>query len=275
MATSEASEPKTNVKDKQVDGSEVLETSTTIATLPPAESPNPWADTLPPPSSPDTAQTMSPPAADDPVFAPISDDRPVAPLNPPVSAAVIDEFDPLVEDQAGWADMQGHPPAPPPKETPAPPPTSSGHPIDAPTQTSASGGGLSTLAAFASKLSISLPRTSSLSGQGANSPTAKGRPQSFDAAAPVASPMLRNFAAQFKRVGKRQSASTAEPPISDQDTQFTDEFVDDEVGPESRVQSPARPAVPSKDDEKPFDFQLFLDQMKTRGAEPVAKYLRS
>jgi hypothetical protein len=27
-------------------------------------------------------------------------------------------------------------------------------------------------------------------------------------------------------------------------------------------------------DEVPFDFQTFLDQMKTKGAEPVARYLR-
>jgi len=30
-----------------------------------------------------------------------------------------------------------------------------------------------------------------------------------------------------------------------------------------------------KEKEPSFDFQKFLDQMKSRGAEPVAKYLRS
>ena len=31
----------------------------------------------------------------------------------------------------------------------------------------------------------------------------------------------------------------------------------------------------ARQDPPPFDFQLFLDQMKSRSAEPVAKYLRS
>jgi hypothetical protein len=30
-----------------------------------------------------------------------------------------------------------------------------------------------------------------------------------------------------------------------------------------------------KDKDPPFDFQKFLDQMKFKGAEPVARYLRS
>jgi Rab5 GDP/GTP exchange factor len=31
----------------------------------------------------------------------------------------------------------------------------------------------------------------------------------------------------------------------------------------------------AKDKDPPFDFQKFLDQMKTKSAEPVARYLRS
>ena len=38
---------------------------------------------------------------------------------------------------------------------------------------------------------------------------------------------------------------------------------------------PGKGRVLKKDEPPPFDFQLFLDQMKTRSAEPVAKYLRS
>lgn len=33
--------------------------------------------------------------------------------------------------------------------------------------------------------------------------------------------------------------------------------------------------APRKEKEPSFDFQKFLDQMKSRSAEPVAKYLRS
>jgi len=34
-------------------------------------------------------------------------------------------------------------------------------------------------------------------------------------------------------------------------------------------------AAPGKDKDPPFDFQKFLDQMKSKSAEPVARYLRS
>jgi len=33
--------------------------------------------------------------------------------------------------------------------------------------------------------------------------------------------------------------------------------------------------APGKDKDPPFDFQKFLDQMKTKSAEPIARYLRS
>ncbi|THV02504.1 hypothetical protein K435DRAFT_963018 [Dendrothele bispora CBS 962.96] len=43
------------------------------------------------------------------------------------------------------------------------------------------------------------------------------------------------------------------------------------------MNSPSPPAPPPKQlpDDAPFDFQLFLDQIKLRSAEPVAKYLKS
>lgn len=43
-----------------------------------------------------------------------------------------------------------------------------------------------------------------------------------------------------------------------------------QVAPPPLAASPA-PATPV---EVPFDFQIFLDQMKTKSAEPVSKYLR-
>lgn len=36
-----------------------------------------------------------------------------------------------------------------------------------------------------------------------------------------------------------------------------------------------RAETPRKDKDPSFDFQRFLDQMKSKGAEPIAKYLRS
>ena len=35
------------------------------------------------------------------------------------------------------------------------------------------------------------------------------------------------------------------------------------------------PTTPRRDKDPQFDFQTFLDQMKSRSADPIAKYLRS
>lgn len=42
-----------------------------------------------------------------------------------------------------------------------------------------------------------------------------------------------------------------------------------------RENSSRERAAQGKDRDPPFDFQKFLDQMKTKSAEPVARYLRS
>ncbi|KAJ7066508.1 hypothetical protein C8F01DRAFT_1123525 [Mycena amicta] len=76
----------------------------------------------------------------------------------------------------------------------------------------------------------------------------KSRPGSIDAARPVPSPSkLSNFVEQQTRQAEAPDTSrnTPSPP----------------------------PAV--TDDPPPFDFQKFLDQMKSRHAEAVAKYLKS
>jgi hypothetical protein len=42
-----------------------------------------------------------------------------------------------------------------------------------------------------------------------------------------------------------------------------------------RRENPSQERAAAKDKDPPFDFQKFLDQMKTKSAEPVARYLRS
>jgi hypothetical protein len=234
----------------------------------PTPSPNPWDDAPPSPLATIAPSPPSPPLLDDATWTREPETEPIVPIPQHVAQAAVDEFDPLAKAQAAaWADTEGHPPAPPPKETQPPPFVESGAPIDA-ARGSAS---LSGLAAFAQKLSISLPRPGAAqSSSRPESPQPRNRPTSMDGAAPVASPMLRTFAAQLKRVGKRRSVAA----VPDSDGFGEDEY-DSDGKPQSRVQSPARPAVPGKDEEKPFDFQLFLDQMKSKGAEPAAKYLRS
>jgi hypothetical protein len=255
--------PKSVPSDDALNVETTLDASRDVAL--PVESPNPWATAPAPP--PTTTVAVPPPPADDATATWQAAAQPQSPIAHPAPQDVVDEFDPLSEAQAAaWADVEGHPaPPPPPKEKEAaptaPPTTQPGQPVDVPAARSNLGSGL---AALAQKLSISLPR------QGAHAaPPLRDRPASLDGAAPVASPMLRTFAAQLKRVGKRRSTALA----SDKDADVDDYDEDDKAV--ARTQSPPRPAVPSKDDEKPFDFQLFLDQMKTKGAEPVAKYLRS
>lgn len=94
------------------------------------------------------------------------------------------------------------------------------------------------------------------------------RPRSIDVATSVPSPStLSSFAQQ-------QSA----PPTR---TTMLDEASGTTSGTSSGQSTPAiveserdRGRTPDKDAPS-FDFQRFLDQMKTRNAEPVAKYLRS
>lgn len=79
---------------------------------------------------------------------------------------------------------------------------------------------------------------------------ARSRPRSLDTAAAVPSPAtLSSFAAQ-----QQQPPAAPSPPTSGRST-------------------PTR--RPPQDGELQFDFQRFLDQMKLKAAEPVAKYLRS
>ena len=42
-----------------------------------------------------------------------------------------------------------------------------------------------------------------------------------------------------------------------------------------RRDNPSQERTAGKDKDPPFDFQKFLDQMKSKSAEPVARYLRS
>ncbi|KAJ3531736.1 hypothetical protein NM688_g7533 [Phlebia brevispora] len=83
--------------------------------------------------------------------------------------------------------------------------------------------------------------------------TSRPRPRSLDTAAAVPSPAtISSFASQ-------QEMSRSAPSSA----------------PESGRSTPTRGGKSSDTETPSFDFQKFLDQMKTRSAEPVAKYLRS
>ncbi|KAG6811885.1 hypothetical protein H0H92_005411 [Tricholoma furcatifolium] len=176
-----------------------------------------------------------------------------------VSQDVLNEFDPLANEeqkaaQKVWETAESHPPPPPRTPSPKPPalPLKDNVPMS---PDSPHSGGLPTspfpsFASFARTFSIpSLTRP---------------RPLSLDQAKPVPSPStLSSFVAQ-------QEAATPR-----NDVMSTSKLSPAPTPP--RMSSGTSSPVPGShlQGEIPFDFQSFLDQMKSRSAEPVSKYLRS
>ncbi|KAI0629326.1 hypothetical protein C8Q77DRAFT_1066374 [Trametes polyzona] len=207
----------------------------------------------------DSESTQAPPTAP-------TEDVSSAPV--PVKADILLEFDPLAsaEDKAAqqaWSSSTGHPPPPrpigieeevaegtrAPGKVPASPVPSPPHTPSTPNRSSSPIPAFPALAALAR--TFALPLTSR--GQ---------RPRSLDTATAVPSPAtISSFA--------KQQAAPPEPQPS--------ESREDATRDATAVSSGR--STPSKGDKNqeppPFDFQKFLDQMKSKGAEPVAKYLRS
>lgn len=165
----------------------------------------------------------------------------------PVDIDVLQEFDPLAHDAAPKVEAEpvketeehrsDHPETSP--TAPAPPPKDIIVPLQAPQTPLTSIFPQSTLSAIARTFSIPI----------------KSRPTSMDIARPVPSPSkLSSFVARQQDPESRDPPQSATPPPPPK-TEIT---ADD-----SNTEPPA------------FDFQRFLDQMKHRSAEPVAKFLRS
>ncbi|EFI27347.1 guanine nucleotide exchange factor Vps9 [Coprinopsis cinerea okayama7 len=201
-----------------------------------------------------------------------SNSAPASPISKtPVSKDVLSEFDPLasVEEAAArqaWESSEGHPPPPrtpsPPPRTPSPPSTQD--PSKAPPETPNTSMVASPTAIDTPSSSSSFPSLAALARTFAI-PLARPRPQSLDAAKPVPSPAtLSSFAAQ-------QDASSRSDPRRDNASRSGT--------PSAAGSGTASPVPGARTDSKPaegaFDFQKFLDQMKSRSAEPVSKYLRS
>ena len=177
---------------------------------------------------------------------------------------VLHDFDPLeqAEEQAAreaWSRSEGHPPplnsaehtSPSALEPASPEPLSTPEvqtPLSNPPKRG-SGSNFPSLASLARSFSIpTLP---------------KPRPVSMDTAKPVPSPTtLSSIASQHQEQSDDPEPSSA---VSRTGTPG---------GSGSGTASP-KPGRKDKDKEPVFDFQKFLDQMKMKQAEPVAKYLRS
>ncbi|PPQ68408.1 hypothetical protein CVT26_006080 [Gymnopilus dilepis] len=266
------------------------EAQSTASAAPPAPlttpdvplSANPWNDSLPPSRKdstndenlPKPLAPLDPSLFEDPAFAGPKESAPPTPdPTAQVSKEVLSEFDPLasLEEKAAreaWETSEGHPPPPRTPSPPIPPmkdlhissPATPARDPSTPSQAnttvttspSTSSSPFPSLAALAKSFSLPL----------------RPRPQSVDASSAkvVPSPStLSSFAAQQDGgKGKRNSRDVdaeGRPSTSGSATP-------------NRSGSGTASPVPKPVDGG-FDFQKFLDQMKSKSAEPVSKYLRS
>ena len=216
------------------------------------------------------------------------------------------------EAKKAWEQSEPHPPVVPPKpspvqsdpatqDKPAPPPTNTqSHPPPAPipvpdpapippTQTITDKPlpypDPATPTAQDPAQSISRSTTPSLAGLAAiartfipKSPVRTSRPLSIDQATAISSPTTATFGISVQEQGANHKKSQSQGPtlsLLNPEAQLKR----DENRPQTPGSAPRTPRSAAKDVDKdqppPFDFQFFLEQVKSKGADPVAKYLRS
>ena len=241
-----------------------LHISSTI--LPHELSPNPWQDSNAhtPNSHGDNHEPIQPMKAHDissldlPTAQGLAAEQVVdpEPLKPPVRSEILDEFDPLAghEEKAAreaWETAESHPL--PTGSAPSvevdvidgqhqrpPPPVKDADSDDLLVHPTYPLSSFSSLAALARTFALPI--------------TSRQRPRSLDTATAVPSPAtLSSFASQ-----QQMPVATVSAPSSGRST------------PQSSAATKMADGDPPQ-----FDFQRFLDQMKLKAAEPVAKYLRS
>jgi len=252
----------------------------------------------------------APPESDKPPPLPI-ETPPFASSIPKVHVdqTVLAEFDPLgnkVEQEAknAWEQSEPHPPVvplkpsptqsdpvaqvkptpsptnaqslPPPAPIPIPVPQITHKPLPDPNFTSTTQDPAQ---------SISRSTTPSLSGLAAiartfipKSPVRTSRPLSIDQATVIASPTTATFGVTIQEQGSNHKRSQSQgPALFPLNPEAHSKH--DESRPQTPGSAPRTPKSAAKDVDKdqppPFDFQSFLEQMKSKPAEPVAKYLRS
>ncbi|KAI6164564.1 hypothetical protein EDD17DRAFT_1561205 [Pisolithus thermaeus] len=250
-----------------------------------SSSPNPWADELP-------RLEMRPVGTPDPTFreqtsafSSTTTSMASQPSEEAASAAqpgdVLREFDPLSDQQeldahCAWAGAEGHPPpgasSQSANDTPghSRPPSLDLFRPNTPGLQAPSTSPFPSLAAIAR--SFSKPGVAR---------TTRPRPTSMDTAKPIA-PLTPRTVASFASQQQQPSSSQlgALSPLSNQlaaqqDGNTEENWATQDQQASTSVNTGNRPETPRKEKDPSFDFQKFLDQMKSRSADPVAKYLRS
>jgi hypothetical protein len=203
---------------------------------------NPWASkaATPAPEPILKVEDAAPPPIATPVF-----ERATPP--PALDSNVLPEFDPLVdkeekEAREAWATAEGHPapPQPPAKDEPRSPPPPLRH-----------------------KQTTSID----LSAEGPSSAS------SFTTVFPA----FANIARSLSRQGNRNDANRSGAEVVPSPTTLASMAKKQATAAVEETPKPASGSngkIPSKATEPTFDFQRFLDQLKTRSAEPVAKYFK-
>lgn len=213
---------------------------------------NPWASkaATPVPELLSKDEDVAPPPAATPVF-----ERAITP--PALDPNVLSEFDPLVDEEKeareAWGTAESHPPPQPPakeaeesandesQEIDAPPPPSLTPRHQQTTSVDYSADGPSSASSFTTVFPAFANIARSLSRQGTRNDVNRSGVEVLPSPTTLAS------------MAKKQASAAAE---------------------ETPKPASGSGKNPSKSTEPQFDFQRFLDQLKTRSAEPIAKYFR-
>lgn len=283
-ASSAISELTKDVQDLTVhDADTLMKTSVDISLPPPVDGPNPWADAAKTIGDDDDRQAINRLKTPDPTLLKKAPDAEHAMpkldedgLGTRVSSDVLEEFDPLtdrkeMEAQDAWVRPEGHPmppktdthsrtssiPAPAPVPVPVPVPERRDSLPRTPTRPFSSPSSVPSPSAVLSTFASSLAKTFTLP---------KSRPSSMEGPqANILTPRsIQSFAGQQQ---EPRPTTPSRPQGADS--------VDYHQGEGSATQLQRRDVEKGSNEPAPFDFQKFLDQMKAKSAEPVAKYLRS
>ncbi|KZV68258.1 hypothetical protein PENSPDRAFT_653400 [Peniophora sp. CONT] len=200
---------------------------------------------------------------------------------------VLQSFDPLAtsDDQNAWADSESNPPPVPSKSEPdsfstpststQPLPSSTSDPQ--PQQPRNFPGTIANIARGFTLPSVNMNIKTLVAGK------QRSRPQSMDFATVIQTPTpvsAGSFAQQ--QMGHERTRSNLVPDDAVAEARGSPKLSGSNIGVDSprvraisREASGSRPGSRASGDPPAFDFQRFLDQMKAKSAEPIAKYLRS